>query len=240
MGALTLKPFAYEARSWELTKSHVVNYHRTTLLESSELLLQLRGNLQVLRVSSVGWLSDRIRFIVDGFRRQRITFPWVVDCVSWSIAWSVWWALVVGHLCWWRCDGWMINHAVCHRLYQLFEGGRRRCVVSFDVPVNSTVYHGVYGLAGTANASVIFPGGHPYEDDKVVQPPLGVTTWSGWSSVLVNIINTSGSVPMTQYLSKIKISICRKVAQLVRDWTWGSNAVFQVSPMQYILNNTEE
>jgi len=240
MGALTLKPFAYEARSWELTKSHVVNYHRTTLLESSELLLQLRGNLQVLRVSSVGWLSDRIRFIVDGFRRQRITFPWVVDCVSWSIAWSVWWALVVGHLCWWRCDGWMINHAVCHRLYQLFEGGRRRCVVSFDVPVNSTVYHGVYGLAGTANASVIFPGGHPYEDDKVVQPPLGVTTWGGWSSVLVNIINTSGSVPMTQYLSKIKISICRKVAQLVRDWTWGSNAVFQVSPMQYILNNTEE
>jgi len=240
MGALTLKPFAYEARSWELTKSHVVNYHRTTLKESSELLLQLRGNLQVLRVSSVGWLSDRIRFIVDGFRRQRITFPWVVDCVSWSIAWSVWWVLVVGHLCWWRCDGWMINHAVCHRLYQLFEGGRRRCVVSFDVPVNSTVYHGVYGLAGTANASVIFPGGHPYEDDKVVQPPLGVTTWGGWSSVLVNIINTSGSVPMTQYLSKIKISICRKVAQLVRDWTWGSNAVFQVSPMQYILNNTEE
>jgi len=237
MGALTLKPFAYEARSWELTRSHVVNYHRATLRDSSELLLQLRGNLQVLRVSSVGWLSDRIRFIVDGFRRQRITFPWVEGSTVWSAVWSVWWVLVVGHLCWWRCDGWMINHAVCHRLYQLFEGGKRYCVVSFDVPVNCTVYHGVYGLAGVANATVIFPGSHPYEDDKVVQPPLGVTTWADWSLVVASMVNTV--ILAVHYSFKVKFSLYRQVAQLPRSWTWGSNAVFQVSPMQYIIQNVE-
>ena len=239
MGALTLKPFVYEARSWELTKSHVVNYHRATPRESPELLLQLRGNLQVLRVSSVDWLSDRIRFIVDGFRRQRITFPWVSGITSWSIAWSVWWVLVVHHLCWWRCDGWMVNHAVSHRLYQLFEAGRRRCLVSFDVPVNASVYHGVYGLAGVANAGVIFPGAHPYENDKVVQPPLGVTTWVDWSLVLVNMINTVNLTLVTHYSSKMKFSFYRQVTQLKRSWTWGSSAVFQVSPMQYILLNVE-
>ncbi|WP_421998456.1 NADH-quinone oxidoreductase subunit NuoG [Reyranella sp.] len=80
VGALTSKPYAYEARSWELQKTESVD-----VLDAlgSNIRLDARG-AQVMRVLprlnddvNEEWISDKSRHAVDGLRYQRLDRPYV-------------------------------------------------------------------------------------------------------------------------------------------------------------------
>ena len=94
VGALTSKPYAFKARSWELEKT-----------ESIDVMDALGSNI---RVDSVGlevmrvlpklndeineeWLSDKARFAYDGLKTQRLDRPYLkqdgkLQQCSWSVA----------------------------------------------------------------------------------------------------------------------------------------------------------
>jgi NADH-quinone oxidoreductase subunit G len=80
VGALTSKPYAYEARSWELTKTESID-----VLDAlgSNIRIDTRG-AQVMRVLprmnddiNEEWISDKTRHAIDGLRYQRLDRPYV-------------------------------------------------------------------------------------------------------------------------------------------------------------------
>lgn len=243
MGALTLKPIAYKARPWELSKSHVVNYERANTRDPIELLVQLRGNLQLLRVNSVGWINDRTRFIVDGLRRQRLVLPWVGPVLSsWGLAWSAWWKLLKSRKLWFRYDGWVAFHSVIHRAYQFFAGLKRRCVVSFDARVNCTVYHGIFGFMGPFTIPLLFlPTANPYEEQAVINSPVGSTSLLFWGYVVTVVIAVvcQRFIKLSNYSSSFTSLFYHRVTSLDQEWVWGSSALYTVSPIQKIIYYTE-
>ena len=96
IGALTSKPYAFSARSWELENLDFVDFYDSLL---SNISIDLRG-LSVMRVLprineqlNEEWISDKIRFSYDGFRRQRLLSPMIKNMdlktyeeVSWEEA----------------------------------------------------------------------------------------------------------------------------------------------------------
>jgi NADH-quinone oxidoreductase subunit G len=94
VGALTSKPYAFVARPWELTRFEGIDL---TDALGSNLSLHV-AQQRVVRILPVlhqklneEWLSNRARFVYDGFRLQRLTTPSVVVDdrlinVSWSSA----------------------------------------------------------------------------------------------------------------------------------------------------------
>jgi NADH-quinone oxidoreductase subunit G len=99
VGALTNKPYAFKARSWELRKTESVDVHDAV---GSNIRLDARGN-EVLRVLprlnedvNEEWISDRTRYAVDGLSNQRLDQPYVRDprfnrlrAVTWEEAMNV-------------------------------------------------------------------------------------------------------------------------------------------------------
>jgi NADH-quinone oxidoreductase subunit G len=80
VGALTSKPYAFEARSWELTKTESVDALDAL---GSNIRIDTRG-AQVMRVLprlnddvNEEWISDKTRHAIDGLRRQRLDRPYV-------------------------------------------------------------------------------------------------------------------------------------------------------------------
>jgi NADH-quinone oxidoreductase subunit G len=80
VGALTSKPYAYEARSWELRKTESVDVFDAL---GSNVRVDVRGNV-VMRVLprlnddvNEEWISDKTRHAVDGLRYQRLDRPYV-------------------------------------------------------------------------------------------------------------------------------------------------------------------
>ena len=80
VGALTSKPYAFEARSWELTKTESVD-----VLDAlgANIRIDTRG-AQVMRVLprlnddvNEEWISDKTRHAIDGLRHQRLDRPYV-------------------------------------------------------------------------------------------------------------------------------------------------------------------
>jgi NADH-quinone oxidoreductase subunit G len=80
VGALTSKPYAYEARSWELTKTESID-----VLDAlgCNIRIDTRG-AQVMRVLprmnddvNEEWISDKTRHAIDGLRYQRLDRPYV-------------------------------------------------------------------------------------------------------------------------------------------------------------------
>jgi NADH-quinone oxidoreductase subunit G len=80
VGALTSKPYAFEARSWELTKTESVD-----VLDAlgANIRVDTRG-AQVMRVLprlnddvNEEWISDKTRHAIDGLRYQRLDRPYV-------------------------------------------------------------------------------------------------------------------------------------------------------------------
>ena len=80
VGALTSKPYAFEARPWELTKTESVD-----VLDAlgSNIRIDTRG-AQVMRVLprlnddvNEEWISDKTRHAIDGLRHQRLDRPYV-------------------------------------------------------------------------------------------------------------------------------------------------------------------
>ncbi|MEQ4619087.1 MAG: NADH-quinone oxidoreductase subunit NuoG [Corticimicrobacter sp.] len=96
VGALTSKPFRYQARTWELARRRSVSPHDSV---GANLVVQVKGE-KVLRVvpfenDAVNecWISDRDRFSYEGINSDdRLTAPMVRACggewreVSWSDA----------------------------------------------------------------------------------------------------------------------------------------------------------
>ena len=97
VGALTSKPYAFKARSWELTSTESIDIHDAV---GSNIRIDAKG-LEVMRILpklnediNEEWLGDKSRFSYDGLKNQRIDQPYIkkdgklVAC-SWQEALSV-------------------------------------------------------------------------------------------------------------------------------------------------------
>ena len=80
VGALTSKPYAFEARPWELKKTLSIDVSDAC---GANIRLDSRGR-EVLRILprvnddvNEEWLSDKGRFQVDGLTRRRLDKPWL-------------------------------------------------------------------------------------------------------------------------------------------------------------------
>jgi NADH-quinone oxidoreductase subunit G len=96
VGALTSKPYAFTARSWELSKTDSIDVLDAV---GCSIRLDSRGP-EVLRILprlnedvNEEWLGDKSRFAIDGLKRRRLDRPWVrrdgkLQPVSWSDAFT--------------------------------------------------------------------------------------------------------------------------------------------------------
>ena len=94
VGALTSKPFSFEARSWELVKTESIDVMDAA---GSNIRVDSRGS-EVMRVLprlhediNEEWISDKTRFAYDGLTRQRLDIPYVrqngrLEPASWNEA----------------------------------------------------------------------------------------------------------------------------------------------------------
>ncbi|MFP6713137.1 MAG: NADH-quinone oxidoreductase subunit NuoG [Rhodospirillales bacterium] len=80
VGALTSKPYAFNARPWELTKTESIDAMDAL---GANIRIDTRG-AEVLRIVprnhddvNEEWISDKTRFACDGLRRQRLDQPYV-------------------------------------------------------------------------------------------------------------------------------------------------------------------
>ena len=80
VGALTSKPYAFEARPWELTKTESIDVMDAV---GSNIRVDSRGR-EVMRILPMlnedvneEWISDKSRYACDGLARQRLDKPYV-------------------------------------------------------------------------------------------------------------------------------------------------------------------
>jgi NADH-quinone oxidoreductase subunit G len=80
VGALTSKPYAFVARSWELHKTDSIDVLDAV---GTNIRIDARGP-EVLRILprvnedvNEEWLGDKSRFALDGLKRRRLDRPWV-------------------------------------------------------------------------------------------------------------------------------------------------------------------
>jgi NADH-quinone oxidoreductase subunit G len=97
VGALTSKPYAFNARPWELKKTESVDVMDAL---GSAIRIDARGPA-VLRVLprtndevNEEWISDKTRYVVDGLSRQRLDRPFVrrggkLEPATWAEAFDV-------------------------------------------------------------------------------------------------------------------------------------------------------
>ncbi|MEL6967317.1 MAG: NADH-quinone oxidoreductase subunit NuoG [Pseudomonadota bacterium] len=97
VGALTSKPYAFQARPWELTKTETIDVMDAV---GSAIRVDTRGS-EVMRIMprvneavNEEWISDKTRFIWDGLKSQRLDRPYVrkdgkLTPASWSEAFDV-------------------------------------------------------------------------------------------------------------------------------------------------------
>ena len=96
VGALTSKPYEFNARPWELTRTETVDVLDAV---GSNIRIDSRGS-EVLRVLPVlnedvneEWISDKTRYACDGLKRQRLDTPYVrkdgtLQAASWNEAFA--------------------------------------------------------------------------------------------------------------------------------------------------------
>lgn len=96
VGALTSKPYAYKARSWELKKTESIDISDAV---GSNIRIDSRG-MEVMRILprvneeiNEEWISDKTRFMYDGLKYQRLDQPMVridgkLQRTTWEVALS--------------------------------------------------------------------------------------------------------------------------------------------------------
>ena len=96
VGALTSKPYAFQARPWELTKTESIDVMDAL---GSAIRVDTRGR-EVMRILprnndavNEEWISDKTRFIWDGLRTQRLDRPYIrkggrLQAASWGEAFA--------------------------------------------------------------------------------------------------------------------------------------------------------
>jgi NADH-quinone oxidoreductase subunit G len=101
VGALTSKPYAFVARSWELTKTESIDVFDAV---GCNIRIDARDG-QVLRVLprlnediNEEWISDKSRFAVDGLRRSRLDRPYVGRTQKSAVDWVEAFELVADRL----------------------------------------------------------------------------------------------------------------------------------------------
>jgi NADH-quinone oxidoreductase subunit G len=94
VGALTSKPYAFTARSWELTKTESIDVHDAV---GSNIRIDSKGQ-KVMRILprlnediNEEWINDKTRFSYDGLALQRLDRPYIrkngkLVVVSWNEA----------------------------------------------------------------------------------------------------------------------------------------------------------
>ena len=97
VGALTSRPYAFQARPWELNKTESIDVMDAL---GSAILVDTRGR-EVMRIMprvneavNEEWISDKTRFIWDGLRSQRLDKPYIREngrlrAASWGEAFGV-------------------------------------------------------------------------------------------------------------------------------------------------------
>jgi NADH-quinone oxidoreductase chain G len=80
VGALTSKPYAFTSRPWELTSFESIDIFDSLC---SNIRIDIKGNT-IMRILpklneniNEEWITDKVRFSYDGFRKERLTFPLV-------------------------------------------------------------------------------------------------------------------------------------------------------------------
>ena len=94
VGALTSKPYAFEARPWELRKTpslDVMDAMGSSIRVDAKGTAVMRILPQVDEEVNEEWLSDKSRFVWDGLQRQRLDRPYVREAgklrpASWNEA----------------------------------------------------------------------------------------------------------------------------------------------------------
>ncbi|WP_404404220.1 NADH-quinone oxidoreductase subunit NuoG [Pelagibacterium halotolerans] len=96
VGALTSKPYAFQARPWELTKTESIDVMDAV---GSNIRVDARGR-EVMRILprihegvNEEWISDKTRFVWDGLRTQRLDRPYVkkgkkLQAATWNEAFA--------------------------------------------------------------------------------------------------------------------------------------------------------
>ncbi|MDN3719506.1 NADH-quinone oxidoreductase subunit NuoG [Roseibium salinum] len=97
VGALTSKPYAFNARPWELTKTEGIDVMDAL---GSAIRIDTRGK-EVMRIMprlneeiNEEWISDKTRYIWDGLKTQRLDRPYAkkdgkLQPVSWAEAFQI-------------------------------------------------------------------------------------------------------------------------------------------------------
>jgi NADH-quinone oxidoreductase subunit G len=97
VGALTSKPYAFQARPWELTKTESIDVMDAV---GSAIRVDTRGR-EVMRILprlneevNEEWISDKTRFIWDGLKAQRLDRPYLrrsgrLEPATWGEAFAV-------------------------------------------------------------------------------------------------------------------------------------------------------
>jgi NADH-quinone oxidoreductase subunit G len=93
VGALTSKPYAFKARSWELRKTESIDAHDAL---GCNIRVDVRGR-EVMRILprlhediNEEWIDDRARFSYDGLNRGRIDRPYIRDEKSGKLKAASW------------------------------------------------------------------------------------------------------------------------------------------------------
>ena len=97
VGALTSKPYAFNARPWELTHIETIDVMDAL---GSNIRVDTKGN-QVMRVLprlnediNEEWISDKTRYAIDGLKVQRLDRPYIrnakgsLEATNWETAFS--------------------------------------------------------------------------------------------------------------------------------------------------------
>ena len=92
VGALTSRPYAFEARPWELKKTLSIDVSDAI---GANIRIDSRGR-EVMRILprvnddvNEEWLADRARYLVDGLTRRRLDRPWLrVDGTLQPVTWA--------------------------------------------------------------------------------------------------------------------------------------------------------
>lgn len=154
VGALTSKPYAFQARPWELTKTESIDVMDAL---GSAIRVDTRGR-EVMRILprinediNEEWISDKTRYIWDGLRTQRLDRPYVrKDGRLQSADWSEAFGAVKGALAKIKSEaiGAIAGDlASVEEMYALKELVNRLGSTSIDCRQDGTALHTRYGRA---------------------------------------------------------------------------------------------
>ena len=155
VGALTSKPYAFVARSWELNKTESIDVMDAL---GSAIRIDTRGS-EVMRILprmnddiNEEWISDKTRHVVDGLRTQRLDQPYLREGgrlrpASWSEAFKA----IATHLA--RISpkriGAMVGDlAAVEEVFALKDLMTRLGVVNLDCRQDAAAINPAWGRAG--------------------------------------------------------------------------------------------